>query len=124
MLLTTPRRLSDMRQARRTVVRQSRRRRPAEAKEPPCCYRRIGSPRVRRSVRTDGEVRHAAIRGVDAALVRHVAGARVCVHVPRQHQVHLRPATLSSPPAGSFLAIAASFYCDTYHPAHSVVKQR
>jgi len=119
MLLTTPRRLSDMRQARRTIARPSRRRRPAEATEPPCCCRRTGSPRVR----TNGEVRHAAVRGVDAALVRHVAGARVCVHVPRQHQVHLRrDAELAA--CQVLPRYCGTIYCDTYHPAHSVVKQR
>lgn len=41
--------------------------------------------------RTNGEVRHAAIRWVQAALVQHIARPRVRVHVAGHHQVHLRP---------------------------------
>ena len=49
-----------------------------------------------RAGRTQREVRHAAVRGVQAALVQHVARPRVRMHVPRQHQVHLTPLLTTS----------------------------
>ncbi len=42
-------------------------------------------------MRTDGDVGDAAAAGLLAAVVLDGAGARVQVHVPRHHHVHLVP---------------------------------